>query len=214
MAGELGKASLELEANLAEFERNVGAAGRSAEGLGGKLSDVAAISELAHKALDDVGLSAGKAAESRTSAEAILSGVRGISEESLVAAREIDRVKLTEEQAAESEASGALINHVLNAISRNADEAKRKLTEVKVEGGVPGRSGVGVGPFGSGFGRIGVLGTAIGAAALTGPAAAPAVAGLLASIPTLAAAGAGALGVLALAFKGVGAAIGGSESEC
>ena len=208
MSGELGKASLDLEANLGPFERNVASAKGTSEGLEHSLEALASIADVAKSALNDVKLSGTHAAESRVSAEAILSGVRGISEESLAAAHELDRVKLTETQAVETEASGALIDHVLNSISRNADEAKRKLLEVKLAGG---RTGVGVGPFGSGFGRVGVLGAAIGVGALTAPAAGPAAIGLLASIPTLAAAGAGALGTLVLAFQGVGKAIGGDK---
>jgi hypothetical protein len=56
-----------------------------------------------------------------------------------------------------------------------------------------------------------VLGAAVGVGALTAPAAAPAAVGLLASIPTLSFAGAGALATLILAFKGVGKAIGGDK---
>jgi hypothetical protein len=72
-----------------------------------------------------------------------------------------------------------------------------------------GRNGAGVGPFGSGFGRIGAVGAAVALGTLTAPAAGPGALGLLAGIPTLAAGGAGALGTLALAFAGVGKAIDG-----
>lgn len=208
MSGELGKASLDLEANLTSFERNMAGGRRSAEGMERTLESLAAISNVADRALNEVGLSPGKAAESRLSASAILEGVRGISEEARDAAREIDHVKITEAQAAESEVAGGLIDRVLNRISRNADQAKRKLTEVRLAGG---RTGVGVGPFGSGFGRVGVLGAAIGVGALTAPAAAPAAVGLLAAIPALGFAAVGVIGTLALAFGGLGKAIGGDK---
>ncbi|HJU36675.1 MAG TPA: hypothetical protein VJ716_04575 [Gaiellaceae bacterium] len=204
----LGKASLELEAELTRFEREMGAAGRSVEGLDRKLDALITISEVAQRALNDVGLDPGQAAKSRLSAEGILEGVKGIGEESRAAALELDRVKLSETQAAETEASGGVIRHVLDAISRDADQAKRKLAEVRLAGG---RNGVGVGPIGSGYGRVGVLGSAVAVGALTAPVAAPAALGLLGAIPVLAGGAAGAIGTLALAFDGVGKAISGNK---
>src|SRR5436309_9320394 len=68
-----------------------------------------------------------------------------------------------------------------------------------------------MGPIGSGFGRIGLRGAAVGGGVLTAPAAAPALVGLLAATPVLAGAAAGSLGVLALAFDGVGKAISGDK---
>lgn len=211
MSGELGKASLDLEANLGPFERNVHQAERSADELQGTLDALSAVAKISADALNKVKIAPGQAAESKASAEGILSGVKGISEESRTAAREIDKVKISAAQAAESDAAGDVIDRKLKDITGNANEARRSLESVRLAGGVPGRSGVGVGPFGSGFGRVGLLGAGVGAALLTGPAAAPGAAGLLASIPTLAAGGIGALGTLALAFQGVGKAIGGDK---
>lgn len=209
MSGEnLGKATLDLEANLGHFVANVEGAGRISDDLRSKLESLAIVGNVAERALNDVKLDAGQAARSRVSAEQILAGVHGISDQARTAARELDHVRLTEAQAAESEASASLIDRALERISGHADEAKRKLLEVRLAGG---RNGVGVGPFGSGFGRVGVFGTAVGVGALTGPAAAPAAVGLLAAIPTLAAGGAGAIGTLAIALDGVGKAIGGDK---
>jgi hypothetical protein len=208
MTGELGKASLDLEANLSPFERNILAGQKTADGMRSSLDAVAAIANIAEKALNDVKMTPGQAAESKASAEGILSGVRGISDDARTAARDLDRVRLTEAQAAESKLAADEMSSGLNQVSRNADQAKRKLAEVRLAGG---RNGAGVGPFGSGFGRVGLLGAGIGTGVLTGPAAAPAAAGLLAAIPTLAAGGVGVIGTLALAFDGVAKAIGGDK---
>jgi hypothetical protein len=215
MSGELGKASLDLEANLQPFETNV----RRAKGVGNDLQHsldaLASVATLAERALNDVKMSPRQAAESKASAEGILQGVRGVSDEARAAAREMDRVRLTEAQAAETDVAGDQIDRKLKSINRNANETRRALDRVRLRigsmGGASSRPGVGVGPFGSGYGRIGLLGTAVGLGALTGPAAAPGAAGLLASIPTLGAGGIGALGTLALALHGVGKAIGGDK---
>jgi len=211
MSGELGKASLDLEANLGPFERNVLAAENRGDSLRGTLDKIVVVANMAESALNDIKLGAGKAAESRVSAQEILSGVKHISEDSRAAAIEIDRVKLGTEQAAESIAAGDLIDHKLDEIRDNAARTARELDEVRLRLAAQGRPGVGVGPLGSGLGRVGLVGSAITLGALTAPAAAPAAIGLLASIPALAATAVGALGVLALAFSGVGKAIGGDK---
>lgn len=209
MSGEnLGKATLDLEANLGGFAANIEGAGHLSDDLRSKLQALAVVGNIAEKALNDVKIDSGQAARSRVSTEQILAGVHGISDEARTAARELDHVRLTETQAAESEASASLIDRALERISNHADEAKRKLLEVKLAGG---RNGAGVGPFGSGFGRVGLFGTAVGVGALTAPAAAPAAIGLLSAIPTFAAGGAGAVGTLAIALDGVGKAIGGDK---
>jgi hypothetical protein len=207
----LGKASLDLEANVVEFERNMREARGSAERMERQLEGIATFSRIAEEALHQVKMHAGQGAASRASAEGILSGVRGISEASLHAAHELDRVRLDERQATESAIAGERIERRLEGITRKGNEARRSLESVRIVGGLPGRTGVGVGPFGSGFGRIGVVGAAVGLGALTAPAAGPAAVGLLAGIPTLAAAGAGAIGTLVLAFQNVGKAIGGDK---
>lgn len=208
MSSELGKASLDLEANLTEFRRNVDEGKGSAQGLERALDALASVAEVAQRAVNDVRMGAGQAAESRASAEEILSGVRGVSEEAIAAARELDRVRLTETQAAESKIAAEEISGGLNQVSRNARQATRDLTEVRLAGG---RNGVGVGIFGSGYGRVGAMGTAIGAGVLTTPVLGPATLGLLAALPVMAGAGAGALGTLALAFSGVSKAIEGDK---
>lgn len=216
MAGELGKASLDLEANLEPFERNVTAAGETSDRLKDRLDVLATVGEAAQRALNDIGMSQGQGARSRMSAEDIISGVRGISEESVIAAREIDKVKLGGEQSAETETAGGVINHELDKIRDKAIETRAALDGIKLRlrdasGGGGSRRGYGVGPFGAGYGRLGLFGTAVGLGALTAPAAAPAAAGLLGAIPTMAAGAAGALGTLVLAFQGVGKAIGGDK---
>lgn len=207
MAGELGTASLSLKADVDEFERHVAEAESSSDSLRHALDALAAVANITEGALKDVKLGTAAAVESRVSAEAILSGVKGLSDESRIAALELDRVKLGTAQAADTVAAGDIIDHKLDEIRDNASRTRRALERVRLGG----RNGVGIGPIGSGYGRVGVLGAAVGVGALTAPAAAPAAIGLLASIPTLAAGAAGALGVLALAFSGVFKAIGGDK---
>jgi hypothetical protein len=214
VSGELGKASLDLEANLEPFVRNL-KIGRAESGeMAGALDRVAAISKLAEEALQRVKMKPGQGAESSTAADVIERSVGRVGRTALSAADHLEKVKLTAEQAARSDVAGDVIDRKLRGITGNANEARRALESVHLAGvGAGGRvpvdTGRGVGPFGSGFGRIGLLGTAVGAGVLTVPAAAPAAAGLLAALPTLAASGVGAVGTLALAFQGVGKAIGG-----
>ena len=217
MSGELGKASLDLEANLGPFERNLETAHAAGDRLQHALDGLAAVADVCQKALNDVKLDASHAAESRISAEQILRGVHGISDESRMAARELDKVKLGSEQASETEVAGAVIDHELDNIHDKAERTQRALDGVRLRlagarvGGGSNRPGYGVGPFGAGYGRLGLVGTGIGLGVLAGPAAAPAALGLLAAIPALATAGAGALGTLMLAFHGVGKAISGDK---
>jgi hypothetical protein len=207
----LGKARLDLETNLIEFEKDMAGARKAVEGMEDTLDHLAAIADLANHALKRVKMSPGQGAESRVSAEGILAGVHHISDESREAARHLDRVKLHERQAAESEVPAGLISRMLDRITRKANEARRSIESVRIVGGLTGRTGVGIGPFGSGFGRVGVLGAAIGAGAALAPAAGPGAAGLLAAIPALAFTALAALGPLVLAFQDVGKAIGGDK---
>ena len=215
MAGELGKASLDLEANLGPFERNVTAADATSDRLKGTLEALAAVADAAQSALKDVKMGTTQGVQSRVSAEEIVSGVRGISDEARDAALKLDRVHLSDTQAAETEGSGAIINHELDKIRDKATEARLALDGVKMRLGAAGgggsRRGYGLGPFGAGYGRVGLFGSAVGLGALTAPAAAPGAAALIAGIPAMAAGAAGALGTLALAFSGVFKAIGGNK---
>ena len=204
----LGKLSLDAEIDLTKFSRNVQEGRRETASFEEALDALASIADVASHAVGNVRMTTGQAGESRVTAEAIVSGVRGIKDESIAAARELDRVRLTDRQAAESDAAGELIKHNVKDIGDEADRTKRKLAEVKLAGG---RNGVGVGPFGSGFGRIGVLGAGISLGALTAPAAGPAALGVLAMLPGLLAGAAGAAGTLFLALGGVGKAIGGDK---
>ncbi len=214
----LGKAVLDLEANLGEFLRNMEAGERGAGRMESSLESVARIAELSEKALNRVKLDAAQATESAAIADRIEGSVGRVGRAAAEASRHLEKVKLDASNAAETTASGDVIDHKLNDITRNANEARRALDRLRLAGvnvggvgGAAGRRnpGAGVGPFGSGFGRIGLLGAAVGAGTLLGPAAGPGAVGLLGAIPTLAAGGVGALGTLALAFQGVGKAIGG-----
>lgn len=204
MSGELGRASYALDADLGPLRRSVKESRAEVSDFERVLDSLGAIADIAAEQLKQVRITPRQGEESRASASAIIEGVRGIKDESIEAAREMDRVKISETQATESVIAGERIKRNLNDIGDEADRTNRKIDKV-------GRNGVGVGPFGSGFGRIGVLGAAIGAGTVLGPAAGPGVVGLLAAIPMLATTGAGAVGALALAFADVGKAIGGDK---
>lgn len=207
MSGELGKASLDLEANLEPFRKNMAEGRQSADDMERTLDALAAVSKIAEDALNQVKMGPTQAAESKTSAESIIEGVRGVSDEARTAARELDKVRITEAQAAESGVAGEAIKHNVKDIGDEADRTKRKLEEVKVAG-LGGVGGVGAG---GGLPLPPLMPSAIGAGALLAPAAGPAVVGLLGSIPVLAGSAAGAMGALALAFDGVLKAIGGNK---
>lgn len=219
MSEDLGKSVLVLEANLTPFRKNMKAGKGDADAMQHALDAVAAVANIAESALNDVRMKPSQGAETKATAESIISGVRGIGEEARRAARDLDDVKLDSANAAETTASGDIIDRKLKDIVGNANEARRSLESVRLAGAAAagsggsngGRNGVGVGPFGSGFGRMGVLGAAVAGGTLLGPAAGPGALGLLAAIPTLATTGAGAIGTLALAFAGVGKAIGGDK---
>jgi hypothetical protein len=218
----LGKAVLDLEANVAPFKRNMREARGDADNMQDSLDSLAAVAELATRELQNIRMKADQAAETAGVSERMKRTLAGISTEAERARADIERVKLGTAQAAETEIAGDRIDRKLKDVTRNSNEARRALESVHLasmgaggggSGGVPGNRnpGAGVGPFGSGFGRIGVLGTAVGLGVLTTPAAGPAALGLLGAIPALAATGGGALGTLALAFDGVGKAIGGDK---
>jgi hypothetical protein len=211
VAGELGRTSYELDVDLGPLRRGMAEGRKDVDQMETALDALSAVAELCEHALHQVKMSRAQAAETTVTAATILQGVRGISDEARDAARELDNVRITGRQAAESNLAGDTIKRNLRGITGDANEARRAVESVRLLGGVPGRSGVGVGVIGSGYGRIGLLGTAIGAGVLTTPAAGPAAAGFLAATPVLAGAAAGSLGVLALAFDNVGKAIGGDK---
>jgi hypothetical protein len=204
----LGKAVLDLEANLQPFERNVKSAKQSGNELEHALDAIAAVARVAESQLNQVKLDAATGAKSNEIADRIERSISGVGRAAMEASRHLEQVKLDQSNASETAVAAERMKRSVNDIGDEADRTKRKLEEVKLAGG---RNGAGVGPFGSGFGRIGLVGTAVAGGVLTGPAAAPAALGALAAIPALAAVGAGALGTLALAFQGVGKAIGGDK---
>lgn len=209
--GPLDRALTRADAKLAKTEA---AMGRVKIGRAQSAESRAAVREIADaldgipikavraaERLDRVKLGSDQAVESVAAADVIDRKLQMLRSSAFLAERGLEGVKITETQATESEVAGGRIERALNRISRAGVKARL----------AGGRNGSGVGPFGSGFGRIGLLGAGVGAGALTAPAAGPGAAGLLASIPTLAAAGAGALATLLLGFRGVGKAIGGDK---
>lgn len=221
MAGELGKASLDLSVDLPRFKREMGQAKDSSEGVEHALEAVASVARVAEIELNRVKMDAAQGARSSAIADRIERSIGNVGHAAMEAHRHLEQVKLDAAQAAETEAAGTVIDHTLNDITDNADQARRALERLRLagvaigDGGRRGRAvrttGAGVGPFGSGFGRVGLLGTAIGVGAVTAPAAGPAALGLLAAIPALGAGAAGVIGTLVLAFKGLGKAIGGDK---
>lgn len=211
MSGELGRASYELDADLRPLRRAMAEGRRDVNQMEDALDALTAVSAFTETALKRIKMNPNQAAETRATASAILAGVRGISDESREAARQIDLIRISETQATDSIVAGERIKRNINDIGDEADRTRRKLESVQIAGGVTGRSGVGVGPFGSGFGRVGLLGTAVAGGVLTAPAFGPALAGVLAATPVMAGAAVGALGTLALAFQGVGKAIDGDK---
>lgn len=209
MSESLGRATLELTANLAPFETNMKAANRTADSMQHALDSLAAVSKIAEDALQRVKMKPGQGAESASVEDKIKGSVGRVGRAALDAADHLGKVKLDSKNAAETVASGDIIDRKLKNITGNANEARRSLESVRVASA--GNPGAGVGPFGSGFGRIGVLGAAIGGGALLGPAAGPGALGLLAAIPALAGTAGGAMGTLVLAFQGLGKAIGGDK---
>ena len=208
----LGVARLDLEANVVEFERGIKRAHRTADELEEKLEGVAAVSKVADFALKRVGMRPGQGAESRAVADTIEDGLRGIFGRAAEAAHKLHRVRLRPGQASESEVVGALIDRVLERLTRKAGEARRALESVRLAGLLAGRAGAsGVRRVARGLGSASPLGAAVAAGVLLAPSAGPAAVGLLSAIPVLAAGGVGALGSLALAFHGVGAAIKGDK---
>lgn len=211
---EVERLTAVLEASgLASYRANMAAADRYTASTRDKLGALAEISRVATDALAHVKVTATQALESEAAVNRIKSSVSGVTRVAMDAADRLEKVKLGQAQASESTVSGDRIDRKLKDITGNANEARRALESVRLAGAGAGggRSGVGVGPFGSGFGRIGLLGAAVGGGALLGPAAGPGALGLLAAIPGLATTGAGALGALMLAFNGVGKAIGGDK---
>lgn len=221
MAESLGKAVLDLEANLQPFERNVRSAKRTGDELQHGLDAIAAVARVAEIELNKVKLDTKTGIESEAVAGRIERSVGSVGRAAMEASAHLEKVKLGEEQAVETRVAADQITNDLQKVERQAlrtrlaistDSRRDPVTgQFLPGGGGGGRNGVGVGPFGSGFGRIGLLGAAVGGGTLLGPAAGPGALGLLAALPVLAATGAGALGTLALAFDGVGKAIGGNK---
>lgn len=221
MSGEsLGKASLDLSVGLAKFKREMGEARSESDRVEDALQAVASVARVAEIELNRVKMDAATGAKSSAIADRIEHSVSAVGRAAMDANRHLEQVKLDASQAAISEVAATGIVNALDRIGDEADKTKRKLGELTVaeftalnqrRAGPVRTTGAGVGPFGSGFGRIGLLGTAIGLGAVTAPAAAPAAVGLLAGIPALGAGAAGAIGTLVLAFQGLGKAIGGDK---
>ena len=205
MAGEtLGKASLELEVDLGSFERNLKVAKKSTDSTRDSFDEMIVAAKVAVEAMQRVKMKPGQAAENAAVEARIGASIGRVSRAALDASDRLAEVKLDWKNAAATTASGDQIDRKLKSINRNANETTRSLERTRM-------AGVGIGPFGSGFGRLGVMSGAIGGGALLAPVAGPATLGMLAAIPVLATTGAGALGTLALAFAGVGKAIGGDK---
>lgn len=226
MAENLGKASLELTADLGPLERNLKIADTRVDESKKHLEKLEKQAEAAERALKDIKMLARQGYETAAASEKMQAEVDELKTKAAKARLEMHGIKLEQGQALETEVAGHRIERTLDKISRKAGEARRALLGARLAGAGAGGGGGGlngplsvvgpgfgrgVGPFGSGYGRLGLVGTSILAGGILGPAAGPGALGLLAAIPTMAAAGAGALGTLALAFAGVGKAISGDK---
>lgn len=240
----LGKASLDLEANLAPFEKNLKAGEKTADSMKDSLDALAAVANVAEAELNRVKMEASQGFKSREVADTIERSVGRVSAAAVDAADHLDRVKLGTAQATETTVVGDIIDNKLKDITGNANEARRAIESVKLASVAPGGGGGGGGVFDSNVGRfrgsngqfivgagaaggatggglfgglgssgggIGLLPAAIAGGTLLAPSAGPALLGLLGAIPVLASSAVGAIGVLALAFDGVGKAIGGDK---
>lgn len=209
MSESLGKATLDLDANLGDFDKNMDEAHQRADSMDRKFDELTETSKIAADAMQRIKMTAAQAYFTEGISVEMERSLGKIRDSAGVAYEALQRVKIGKDQAAESDASGDVIDRKLDDIIRKALEARESLQRVKLEGG---RNGVGVGPFGSGFGRIGVLGTAIGAGALAAPAVGPGILGLTAASVPLLAGLAGIAGTLVLAFRGMSTAIEGNKA--
>lgn len=227
MAETLGKSTLDLSvAGLSGFDSDMKTVKRGADDAQSQLDALEAVAKLCAEALKHIKMDRTQTAETRAAADGMNDSLDKVTRKGEEASETVKRVKMYTTQAEETDVVGDAIDLKLKEITRNANETRRALESVKLAGtggtggagggrgrtGLDdGRNGVGLGPFGSGFGRIGVLGAAVGAGVLGTPAAGPGILGLLAtSGPALAGIG-GTVATLALAFQGVGAAIGGDK---
>jgi hypothetical protein len=199
----LGKAVLDLEVNKAQFSKDMREGKVDAGGMREALDAIAKVARVAEIELNKVKLDGRTSAESNAIADRIERSISSVGRAAMEANEHLEHVKLGEAQAAESEVAAKEISAGLNEISRNADQAKRKLTEVRVSQSLGSKQIGGT--------SVGLLGAAVAGGTLIGPAAGPAVAGALASIPAFAGMGVGVLGTLALAFHGVTSAIEGDK---
>lgn len=205
MSESLGKAVLDLEANLAPFEKNMQSGERTADNMKDALDAIARVAIVAEIELNKVKMDVAQGVRSREVADTIERSVGRVGKAAIEAADHLGKVKIDAANAAETTASADVIDRKLKDITGNANEARRSLESVSLAGAAGGGGGGGFAFPGGGMGAL------IGGGALLAPAAGPGALGLLASIPVFAAAGAGALGTLALAFDGVGKAIAGNK---
>lgn len=199
----LGKARLDLETNLDEFRANMTEARSQADRTQTTFDALAEVAHIAADAFGDIRMRADQAAETSGVSDEMKRTLAGISADAERARADLENVKIRASQAAESVAAGEEIKRNVKDIGDEADRTKRKLTEVKMSQSLGSKQIGGT--------SVGLLGAAIGAGTLLAPSAGPAVLGVLGAIPGLATVGVGAIGTLALAFHGLGDAIGGDK---
>src|SRR5690242_9499264 len=127
MSESLGRAVLELDATIGPLERNLKVANKSAEGTQRQFDQLAAVAEIATKALQDVKMKASQGLESNSAADRIERSVGSVGRAAMEASRHLERVKLGEEQATETAIAGERIDGTLDKTTRKANEARRAL---------------------------------------------------------------------------------------
>ncbi|MDE2103743.1 MAG: hypothetical protein KGL39_41280, partial [Patescibacteria group bacterium] len=153
-----------------------------------------AVAKVAQEQISRVKMTAAQASESRVSSEAIIAGVRGISEASRNAAAEMDRVKLSQAQAL---ATRLAADEQVNALQKVERQA------IKTRTAVGGSQGFGLSVAGIRSGAI------IGGVGLALPALPELAAGALG----LGAAGAGGIGALAGGYAALKLALAGVSAQ-
>jgi hypothetical protein len=153
----------------------------------------------------------GDSSEAVISSEEVTRAVRKLFVQAEETARAVQEIRISSAQAAESSREARRMANDIQQIGQEARKSRREIEALKLSGAGIRNPGSGVGPFGSGFGRVGVLGTAIGlGTAVSGPAAGGAAA-LGVGALSFAGPAAASIGVLVASFHGLGKAIEGDR---
>lgn len=144
MSGELGNASLTLEADLSKFDKNVKTAKVTAGDLQHGLDALATVARVAEIELNKIKMDAQQGVRSNEIADRIERSVGNVGKAAMEASRHLEKVKLDASNAAETTAAGDIIDHKLKSITGNANETRRSLESVRLAGIAAGGAGGGI----------------------------------------------------------------------